>query len=175
MMPHQRFTTDPVPDLRSLEEDNYVEILYQKFLDDLVFRDLPWKKDGLQVSLRRHPEIDGRHAIFWHIISGGTGSEQSRSLEPGRCARIHWIRILVEIFNSEFPEEKEIRWWIDNKRASKPRYVITRPEFDYIVVIEQRVDYALLVTAYYAEQEHRRRKLKREHDKFWIQQEPPTR
>ena len=43
-MPHRRFTIDPVPDLRSLEEGNYVEILYQKFLDDLVFRDLPWKK-----------------------------------------------------------------------------------------------------------------------------------
>lgn len=173
-MPHQRFTIDSVPDLRSLKDDNFVEILYQQFLDDLVLRRLPWKNDGLQVSLRRHPEIDGRHAIFWRIVSGGTGSEQSRSLEPGRCARLHWIRIIVEIFNSEFPEEKEIRWWIDKKRTSKPRYVITRPEFDYIVVIEQRVGYALLVTAYYAEQEHRRKKLKREHDNFWTQQKPPT-
>ncbi|MDK7214461.1 hypothetical protein, partial [Corynebacterium pyruviciproducens] len=35
-------------------------------------------------------------------------------------------------------------------------------------------NYALLVTAYYAEYEHRRRKLKKEHDGFWQKQEPPT-
>ena len=74
----------------------------------------------------------------------------------------------------EFPKEREIRWWIDKKRTSKSRYVITRPEFDYIVVVEQRSNYALLITAYYAEYEHRRRKLKREHDDFWQQQGPPT-
>ena len=91
-----------------------------------------------------------------------------------RCIRLRWVRVLVETFNTEFPDEIEIRWWVDNKRASRPRYVLTRPEFDYIVVIEQRRDYALLVTAYYAEYEHRRRKLKKEHDGFWQKQEPPT-
>ncbi|MDP9832671.1 hypothetical protein [Trueperella abortisuis] len=92
-----------------------------------------------------------------------------------RCIRLKWVRILVEIFNTEFPDEIDIRWWLDNKRTSRPRYVLTRPEFDYIVVIEQRLDYALLVTAYFAEHEHRRQKLKKEHDEYWQKQEPPTR
>lgn len=83
-------------------------------------------------------------------------------------------RILAETFSTEFPDEVDIRWWMDNKRTSSPRYGLTRPEFDYIIVIEQRPDYALLVTAYYAEHEHLRRKFKKEHDEFWLEQEPPT-
>lgn len=177
MTPNHRFFTSPLPDPHSMAHealDEYIENLYQLFLTNLVSHPLHWKNDGLLVSLRKHPEIEGRHAVFWHIISGGRGPEESRQVEPQRCIRICWIRELIEIFNVEFPKEREIRWWIDKKRTSKSRYVITRPEFDYIVVVEQRSNYALLITAYYAEYEHRRRKLKREHDDFWQQQEPPT-
>lgn len=172
MILNDRFFIGPDYDPSQWTREEYIEELYQLFLTDLVRRPLRWKNDGLNVSLRRHTEIQGRHAIFWHIISGGTGAEASRQLEPQRCARIRWIRPLVENFNSEFPEEKNIRWWIDKKRTSKPRYVLTRPEFDYVVVIEQRAEYALLVTAYYVEQRHRRRKLRREHDDYWQKQEP---
>ena len=168
------FPLGPRLDSGITTRDEYVHALYKIFLADLVSRPLYWKRDGLTVSLRRNPEIDGRHAIFWHIISGGSGDESCRQLEPQRCIRLRWIRIIIEIFNAEFPREFDIRWWIDTKRASKPRYVITRPNFDYVVVVEQRKGYALLVTAYYAEQAHRRRKLKREHDGYWAKQEPPT-
>ncbi|MDR6938681.1 hypothetical protein [Arcanobacterium hippocoleae] len=173
MTSNRRFTPGQRYNPKDMTLDNYIEGLYQLFLSDLITRPLAWKNNGSTVSLRRHPEIEGRHAVFWHIISGGTGAEMTRQIEHQRCIRIHWIRLLVEIFNEEFPQETQIRWWIDEKRSSRHRYVITRPEFDYIVVIEQRDSYALLVTAYYAEQEHRRRKLKREHDDFWQKQEPP--
>jgi len=174
MTGEDRFPLGPFQDQSYPTLDEYIDELYQLFLSDLVYHPLPWKNEGMRVSLRKRPMIDGRHAIFWHIISGGSGSENSRRIEMQRCIRLRWVRILVETFNTEFPDEIEIRWWVDNKRASQPRYVLTRPEFDYIVVIEQRRDYALLVTAYYAEYEHRRRKLKKEHDGFWQKQEPPT-
>lgn len=160
------------PQVSSLSE--YIEVLYQIFRYDLVAQPLPWKNDGLHVSFRRHPEIEGRHAVFWHIISGGTGEEASRQIEPQRCTRLRWVRTLVELFNVDFPNERKILWWTDTKRSSRPRYVITREEFDYIVVIEERPKFALLVTAYYIEHKHRRRKLRREHDTYWEQQEPPT-
>lgn len=171
---NDRFPLAPYFDPAHSRYDKYIDGLYQIFLSDLVSRPLLWKRDGMKVSLRRHPEVEGRHAVFWHIISGGKGSEVSRQIEPQRCVRIRWVRILIEIFNVEFPQEIEVRWWVDEKRTARPRYVVTRPEFDYIVVVEQREEYALLVTAYYAEQEHRRRKLRREHDGFWQKQEPPT-
>lgn len=168
------FPIGPRFDPNQSTHEEYIEGLYQIFLFDLVSHPLRWKNDGMTVSMRRHPEIEGRHAVFWHIISGGTGDDASRQVESHRCVRLRWVRILIEIFNLEFPEESQIRWWVDKKRTSKPRYVITRPEFDYIVVVEQRNDYALLVTAYYVEHKHRRGKLKREHDDFWQKQEPLT-
>lgn len=169
-----RFPIGPQFDPTQSSREEYIEELYQIFLSDLVSRPLFWKNDDTTISLRRHPEVEGRYAVFWHIISGGTGAESSRQVEFQRCVRLRWVRILIEIFNAEFPEEDEIRWWVDKNRASRSRYVITRPEFDYIVVVEPRNTYALLVTAYYAEQKHRRRKLKREHDDFWQKQEPLT-
>ena len=169
----ERFPVGQEFDPSRMTEREYIEDLYQIFLNDLVSRPLLWKSGGKEVSLRRQPEVEGRHAIFWHIITGGGGSEESRQIEHERCVRLRWVRILVELFNEEFPEEREIRWWIDQRRASNPRYVITRPQFDYIVVIEPRAEYALLVTAYFAERQHRRRKLRRDHDGFWERQEPP--
>lgn len=174
MNPNDRFPLGPYPDNDELTNDKYIEGLYQLFLSNFIYDPLPWKSDGQHVSLRRHPEVEGRHAVFWHIISGGSGAETARKVDMQRCIRLRWVRILVEIFNNEFPEEIDIRWWVDKKRSSNSRYVLTRPEFDYIVVIEQRSTYALLVTAYYAEHKHRRRKLKRVHDEFWQKQEPPT-
>lgn len=169
----ERFPIGPHFDPTKSSQEDYIDCLYELFRDNLISRPLYWKTDGLMVSFRRHPEVEGRHAVFWHIISGGNGDEASRQIEFQRCVRLQWIRTLIEIFNTDFPAEAKIRWWVDKKRTSKPRYVITRAEFDYIVVVEERQKYALLVTAYYAEQEHRRRKLRREHDKFWEKQEPP--
>lgn len=147
--------------------ENYIDSLYQIFLRDLVYNKAPWKDSGLYVSMRRYDEVNGRHAIFWHIITGGSTVEENRILEEHRCVRLGWILPLILKFNNDYPEEKEIRWWIDARRSSHPRYIITKPEYDYVVVVEERSEYALLVTAYYIEREHRRRKLRNEHDRYW--------
>lgn len=67
------------PSRSTLEE--YIDGLYRIFRADLVSRPLRWKDDGMIVSMRRLPEIEGRHAVFWQIISGGSGSEASREVE----------------------------------------------------------------------------------------------
>lgn len=45
-------------------EQVYIGRLYEFFLEDLVNKPLMWKCNGAKVSLRRLPEVDGRHAIF---------------------------------------------------------------------------------------------------------------
>ena len=169
---HYSLINDYDPNVETWDE--YLNALYHFFLLNYVERPLRWKQNGQTVSMRKQPEIDGRHAVFWHIISGGTGEEASRQIEPQRCVRLGWIRQIIESFNLEFPDEITIRWWEDTKRSFRPRYVITRQEFDYVVVIEQRDGYALLVTAYFIEHDHRRRKLRKDHDAYWAKQEPPT-
>lgn len=42
----------------------------------------------MKVRLRRHPEVEGRRTIFWHIISGEKEPEASQQIEPQQCVRI---------------------------------------------------------------------------------------
>lgn len=162
------FSLGDIYDPTTISRDEYIDNLYRRFLDELVYRPLPWKREGMAVSFRRHPEIDGRHAIFWHVISEGDGPEHTRPMHDGRCARLGWIRPLIEQFSQYFPEHKPIHWWISGTaRTRHPRYMLTRGEFDYVVIVEERPSYALLITAYPIEQNHRRRKLRRDYERFW--------
>ncbi|MDO4887224.1 MAG: hypothetical protein Q3979_00725 [Actinomycetaceae bacterium] len=166
---------DPKFDPASMSEDAYLERLYSKFRQDLIERSIRWKRNNAYVRLRREPEIKGRHAIFWHIVSGGSNNEPDRTLDPERCRRIHWIRLLVEQFNIDHPQKStELHWWIsdDPRWQKEPRYVLATLDYDYVVIIQEKRTYALLVTAYYVETPRRRAKFREQHDRYWQKQEP---
>lgn len=157
------------------DETEYLDSLYKTFLKDLAGHDTYWKSPTTRLSLRRQPEIEGRHAIFWHIVSGGSDIEIERSLDPERCIRIGWIRTMIEQFNLDFPLEKAVRWWCSpNPRWRGRRYGLATDDYDYVVFVDERQGYALLVSAYYVEYPRRRNKFRREHDQYWERQEPPT-
>ncbi len=165
---------DPLPAPNHSDSSEYIEQLYSIFLNTLIRRHLVWRPNGKRLTLRRQPEIQGRHAIFWHVISGGMGEEAARTLDPERCRRIGWIGLVIEQFNRDWPQERQIHWWVSSRsRGSTKRYLITINDFSYIVVIDEKPDYAVLVTAYYVKQPHRQRKLRNEHAAYWSQQEPP--
>lgn len=159
------------PNLSS--ESAYLDELEARFYVDLVNAGLVWKPNASRLTLRRIPEIDGRHATFWHMISAGSGTESERLLDPERCRRLHWVRQIIDGFNEDFPYEHSVRWWkSDRTRSPGDRYAIATTDYQYVVIVEQRQTYALLITAYYVEYDYRRRKFKREHDSFWTEQEP---
>ena len=154
-------------DTTCISQDKYINLLYSYFHREFIEQQLPWKCDGLKLSMRRIPEIQGKHAVFWHIITCGDTDEASRTLDHNRCTRIHWIPIYIREFNNTFPNTSQICWWIDTKRTSHPRYLITRTEFDYIVIVEERPTYALLITAYYIESQRRRDKFYKDYQSYW--------
>ena len=154
--------------------EGHIAALYSVFVRDFLRHQVAWEPNKTHLSLRRHPEIRGKHAIFWHVISGGTGAEETRHLEIERCRRIGWIRPLIEGFNQDYPVEYEIKWWISSRsRGNTKRYLLAVNDFEYVVVVDEKSSYAVLVTAYYVEHNHRRQKLRREHDEYWQKQEPP--
>lgn len=152
-----------------IAEEEYIDTLYAGFLDELVNSHAQWSPNGTKVSCRRHDEMYGRHASFWHCVSGGSSDEELRILDHGRCARVHWIRPILDHFNSVYPDagSGSINWWISSRNPRAPRYLIANSDFSYVVIVDERTDYALLVTAYCVEQKHRRRKLQREHEEYW--------
>ena len=160
------------PPFGKIPEEKIIEKLYERFCNDLIDSQPMWHNKPLK--MRWHVPINGRHAIFHHIITdsniGQFSSEANRPLSPDRCARLHWIAPLIRSTNSCFPESEnnDIRWWESIRRNnSGKRYSITTANYDYLIVIDERADYALLVTAFYVEHNHRRNKLRKEHDNFW--------
>jgi hypothetical protein len=165
----------PEFDPASQTESEYLDGLYSFFLIDLVDSGLYWKTPERQLSFRRQPTIDNRHAIFWHIVSTGNQGERLRRVDFNRCRRIHWIRPLIEQFNLDYPYRGRnyLNWWVSSRRGN-PRYMLVNSDFTYVTIVEERNSYALLITAFPIEYDHRRDKMRREHEGYWNRQEPPA-
>lgn len=150
--------------------DDYVERVYAVFVADFVSRRPP-EVNGTRISLRRHPEFQGKSFTFWHLVTEGN-VEENRTPDVERCRRIGWPRPILE----RVADRQVLRVW-KNRRGSDPRILIALPDFDYVIVLQERTDkqeqrkYCLLLTAYPVELEHRRRKLREEYE-AWVKVHP---
>ena len=82
----------------------------------------------------------GKERAFWHLTSEGD-VENERIPSLRRCERIRWIRFILE--NSE---EGFVKKW-SNKRKGREHICLALESFEYIVVLGQRKDYYLLLSA----------------------------
>jgi type II secretory pathway component PulM len=101
----------------------------------------------------------GKEATFWHLILEGK-DEEERIPDMRRCERIRWPRPMIEAI-----ELDKVHVWRSFRGRNK-RIVIAVADYSYVVVLDDREDYALLWTAYFVKLEHQRKKLAREH-KAW--------
>lgn len=134
---------------------HYLDAIYEVFLHGWINQP-PASFDGKRVSVKRHPEIQGRSATFWHLISEGS-TESERTPDLRRCERIRWPRPITDAIDGG-----RLRCW-KTTRKGEQRYVLALPDFSYVVVIADRRSYVLPWTAYCVEQEHRRMKLAKEY------------
>jgi hypothetical protein len=141
----------------------YVQKVYAHFHADFVAQKPP-TLGTTRVSLRRIPEFEGKSFTFWHLITEGKTEDDRYPVIP-RCERIRWPRAVLERVANDW---KRLPVW-KNRRGTDQRLLIALPEFDYVVVLQEREDKAegrrffLLLTAYPVEQAHQREKLRREH------------
>ena len=149
----------PLVLLEDYENDwfRYFDVIYNFFYQDFVISKP--HVEGKRFALKRYPLIKGKEATFWHIISEGE-VENERLPDLRRCERIRWPRPIIEAIKFN-----HVKWW-RNKRKDETRIVIALEDFSYVVVLADRGDYVLLWTAYCVEQEHRRRKLRKEYEAF---------
>jgi hypothetical protein len=135
----------------------YLEAIYAIFRRDLVEHRPSF--EGQRVGIKRLPIDQGKEAGFWHLISEGK-IEAGRLPDLRRCERIGWPKPMIETSPSD-----KIKVW-KNTRRGEPRVVIALPDFSYVVVLAVRTGYVLLWTAYCVEEDHRRKKLRREYEAF---------
>lgn len=115
--------------------------------------------EGVNVAVRRYPEMDGMHKTFYHITHEGE-DESERTPDLRRIERIRFPKFMIDN-NSH----KEILLW-KNKRGKDERTILFNEEENYIVVLTDRGQYYMFITAYLVEQEHRKRKLLKEYEAY---------
>ena len=150
------------PDLIYLNDyagnfQNYFNAVYAVFKIDFIKRQPDF--ESLKVAVRKYAEVDGLHRTFYHITHEGE-DEQNRRPDIRRMERIRFPKFVID--NNK---NKEILIW-KNKRGKDERIILFNVAENYIVILTNRTDYYLFITAYFVETEHRKRSLLKEYETY---------
>lgn len=122
----------------------YSDYLYAIFLDDFI-NSIPIIKNT-RVAVKKYPTYNDKHEAYFHITCKNYNYNDHNAMRDpdlNRCARIRWPRAFIDNYDSS----NLLVWKAPYK--STHRINIMFKEKRYIVVLEDRTDYYLLITAYY--------------------------
>lgn len=148
------------PDWASYEDE-----LYRIFRETVVEGSPEF--GGLPVRIRRHPMEYGREEAFWHVTCQDYAKDGQRLPDIRRCERVRWVRAFIDNCECARPECLECAGMMMWSAAfgSKRRVKILLEEERYVVILEPRGEYVLLITAYYVDHDHSLRKLVKEYER----------
>jgi hypothetical protein len=150
------------PDLVYFEDysgnfQNYFNAVYKIFEKDFIKQSLNY--EGQIVIVRKYPLVDGIHKTFYHITHQGE-DENNRTPDFRRMERMRFPKFVID--NNK---HQDILIW-KNTRGRDERIVLFNETENYIVVLTERSDSYLFITAYFIETEHRKRKLLQEYETY---------
>jgi hypothetical protein len=135
----------------------YFSAVFAVFEIDFI-RNQP-RYEGLKVAVRKYPEVDGLHRTFYHITHEGE-DENNRQPDIRRMERMRYPKFVVE--QNKHPE---ILIW-KNRRGKDERILLFNESENYIVVLTERKEFYLFITAYVVDTEHRKRSLLKEYEAY---------
>ena len=152
------------------QDPSMTDELFAKVVHDAVFvRDfissLPIYS-GIKLAIKYNPMRQGYCATYWHIISDGS-DEDHRVIVPARCARVPWIRPIIETCGDSL-----VRIWSNRRKGSERILLWLNPHQsnNYLVILEKRQEtkgsFILLWTAYPVTYAHAMRKLEHEYQQY---------
>ena len=137
---------------------DYEERIYSEFKSSFDYISLNFTFNEKIIKFRYLPIIDGKEEVFWHIIT--TDNSGKRIKDTDRYSRIRWAEYLLFYCYENNDECSKV--WIRKKRR---RIHIWCTSLDYLVVLEERNDYILFITAYPVNRQHTREKLLSEYNR----------
>ena len=143
---------------------DYEDLLYSIFKHDFI--DSHPDFEGKRVAIRREPIEYGKEEAFFHVTCQDYSKEGDRVPDLRRCERIRWVRAFIENYNcdpSACPECEGVKVWSEPYKNNSRVHILLEEE-RYIVVIERRNTYCLLVTAFYFDQDHALKKKLKHYD-----------
>lgn len=127
----------------------YQETLYSIFKAD--FLDSHPLFENVRVSVKHYPIEFGKEEAFLHITCKDYDGNGKRVPDLRRCERIRWIRAFIENYNCDprlCADCDGVKTWREPYK-NRTRIHILLEEERFIVILEQRPDYFLLITAFY--------------------------
>lgn len=91
------------------------------------------------------------------------GGIKIRLFDDQRCARIKWIRAIIEAIGKQ-----DLKLWRMKEKQGKWRRKIALTDFSYLVSIEEKAIKFILITGMVVDQPHEMRKLIKQYNKFKI-------
>lgn len=152
-----------LPDLLPCEDLNlwaeYEGALYSIFKADFI--DSHPQFEGKQVNIRKHPMVYGKEEAFFHVTCQDYSKTGNRDPDLRRCERIRWVRSFIENYNcdsSSCPNCDGVKVWREPYKSNNRVFILLEEE-RYMVIVEPRKEYCLLITAFYFDQDHRLEKI----------------
>lgn len=146
----------------------YESNIYQIFQSDFISSHPIYL--GKRVAVRKHPMCNGKEESFYHVTCKDYFNKNDRQPDIRRCERIRWVRAFIE--NNCNPNTCQncqgVKLW-DEPSRSNPKFMRTHillEEERYMVVIEKRENYNLLITAFYIDKDHSLRKILKRYDTY---------
>lgn len=145
----------------------YEERLYKIFKNDFI-DDAPFFL-GKRVQIRYHPKENNRENAFYHVTCREFVENNDRLPDTRRCERILWIRAFIENYDACLNKHclgcEGVKSWREPYRSNYRRYFLLK-EKRYVVILEERPKYHLLITAFWIEYEHTLKKLLKRYEQY---------
>ncbi len=128
---------------------DYVCRLYRVFRSDFVLSPPYYLKQ--KVKIKRMPRQGIYPYTFVHLITKDLKDKGGRLPDPRRAERIKWPKAIIDNYSSCITcnyRSCSKPWVWETKRNSHIRIKFYLSDQKYLVVLEKRKDYYLLITAY---------------------------
>lgn len=164
-----------LPDLEPCNDfskyNEYISNIYSLFRNDFIDHTVSF--NGSVVDIDHSKGLSGRENGFEHVVTNDYEKENKRFPDFKRCERIRWIRYFIEECGCHDKLQCDdslcegIKVW-EKRHGKHSRIKFLLSEESYIVIIERRKNWFILVTAYYIDQDHTMAKLEHEYNQSLI-------
>lgn len=157
--------------LESFDGDwpSYDNSLYRIFKHDFIDNTPTFK--GKPVRIRKYPMQGDKEQAYFHVTSVDSSKTSNdpndRIPDMRRCERILWIRKVIE--NYDCKENcagcNGIKVWNKPYKMYQRTHILFQ-DYKFLVVLEEREDYVLLISSFYIEYGHTLDNKLKEYEKY---------
>ena len=170
-----------LPDIYECKDYNkwpeYLDELYKIFQKDFVKDGIMF--EGKYVNYRKEP-MDGKYEnAFIHLTHKdefhNSNDPNDRVLDPKRAARIGWNKPIIEHYpcNENCKDCEKILYFEEYHGKNIKAYFLFK-DVRFLVIIEKRKNYNLLITGYYIEYDNAMEKYIKKYEQYKKQKTPLT-